>query len=65
MPPKALEIARKIMNKPVRILVKHEEDLVLEGIKQFCSGILQGLDYGAVKCQALVLAPNHELSHQS
>ncbi|XP_028074212.1 eukaryotic initiation factor 4A-15-like isoform X4 [Camellia sinensis] len=34
MPPKALEITRKFMNKPVRILVKCDE-LTLEGIKQF------------------------------
>ncbi|KAK3410808.1 eukaryotic initiation factor 4A-2 [Eucalyptus grandis] len=34
MPPEALEITRKFMNKPVRILVKREE-LTLEGIKQF------------------------------
>ncbi|KAK9698418.1 hypothetical protein RND81_08G102900 [Saponaria officinalis] len=34
MPPEALEIARKFMNKAVRILVKRDE-LTLEGIKQF------------------------------
>merc|ERR1711934_1113827 len=34
MPPEALEITRKFMNQPVRILVKREE-LTLEGIKQF------------------------------
>lgn len=34
MPPEALEITRKFMNKPVRILVKREE-LTLEGIRQF------------------------------
>merc|ERR1711959_24429 len=34
MPPEALEITRKFMSKPVRILVKREE-LTLEGIKQF------------------------------
>eukprot|EP00239_Pterosperma_sp_CCMP1384_P003314 CAMPEP_0197844468 /NCGR_PEP_ID=MMETSP1438-20131217/1437_1 /TAXON_ID=1461541 /ORGANISM="Pterosperma sp., Strain CCMP1384" /LENGTH=411 /DNA_ID=CAMNT_0043455267 /DNA_START=99 /DNA_END=1334 /DNA_ORIENTATION=- len=34
MPPEALEIPRKFMNKPVRILVKRDE-LTLEGIKQF------------------------------
>ncbi|CAK8561355.1 unnamed protein product [Lathyrus sativus] len=34
MPPEALEITRKFMNKPVRILVKQDE-LTLEGIKQF------------------------------
>ncbi|CAI0627951.1 unnamed protein product [Linum tenue] len=34
MPPEALDITRKFMNKPVRILVKREE-LTLEGIKQF------------------------------
>ncbi|KAH7834758.1 hypothetical protein Vadar_019381 [Vaccinium darrowii] len=34
MPPEALEITRKFMNKPVRILVKHDEP-TLEGIKQF------------------------------
>ncbi|CAL5442829.1 unnamed protein product [Camellia sinensis] len=34
MPPKGLEITRKFMNKPVRILVKRDE-LTLEGIKQF------------------------------
>ncbi|KAL4365432.1 hypothetical protein AHAS_Ahas07G0105500 [Arachis hypogaea] len=33
-PPEALEITRKFMNKPVRILVKRNE-LSLEGIKQF------------------------------
>ncbi|KAJ8775030.1 hypothetical protein K2173_020034 [Erythroxylum novogranatense] len=32
MPPKVLKIMRKIMNKPVRILVKRDE-LTLEGIK--------------------------------
>ncbi|OMO96221.1 hypothetical protein COLO4_15426 [Corchorus olitorius] len=34
MPPEALEITKKFMNKPVRILVKRDE-LTLEGIKQF------------------------------
>jgi len=34
MPPEALEITRKFMNNPVRILVKRDE-LTLEGIKQF------------------------------
>ncbi|KAH7574399.1 hypothetical protein JRO89_XS03G0291600 [Xanthoceras sorbifolium] len=34
MPPEALEITRKFLNKPVRILVKRDE-LTLEGIKQF------------------------------
>ncbi|MFS7917297.1 Eukaryotic initiation factor 4A-9 [Helianthus anomalus] len=34
MPPEALEITRKFMNKPVRILVKRDE-LTLERIKQF------------------------------
>ncbi|XP_022754863.1 eukaryotic initiation factor 4A-15-like isoform X3 [Durio zibethinus] len=34
MPPEALEITIKFMNKPVRILVKRDE-LTLEGIKQF------------------------------
>ena len=34
MPPEALEITRKFMNKPVRILVKRDE-LTLEGINQF------------------------------
>jgi translation initiation factor 4A len=34
MPPEALEITRKFMNKPVKILVKRDE-LTLEGIKQF------------------------------
>ncbi|THU59976.1 hypothetical protein C4D60_Mb07t07720 [Musa balbisiana] len=34
MPPEALEITRKFMNKPVRILVKRDE-LTLEGIMQF------------------------------
>jgi len=34
MPPEALEITRKFMNKPVKILVKRTE-LTLEGIKQF------------------------------
>jgi translation initiation factor 4A len=34
LPPEALEITRKFMNKPVRILVKRDE-LTLEGIKQF------------------------------
>ncbi|RZC77176.1 hypothetical protein C5167_001344 [Papaver somniferum] len=34
MPPEALEITRKFMNKPVRILVKRDE-LTLEGIKQY------------------------------
>ncbi|GBG78266.1 hypothetical protein CBR_g26297 [Chara braunii] len=34
MPPDALEITRKFMSKPVRILVKRDE-LTLEGIKQF------------------------------
>jgi len=34
MPPDALEITRKFMNNPVRILVKRDE-LTLEGIKQF------------------------------
>lgn len=34
MPPEALDITRKFMTKPVRILVKRDE-LTLEGIKQF------------------------------
>jgi len=34
MPPEALEITSRFMNKPVRILVKRDE-LTLEGIKQF------------------------------
>ncbi|KDP34074.1 hypothetical protein JCGZ_07645 [Jatropha curcas] len=34
MPPEALEITRKFMNKSVRILVKRDK-LTLEGIKQF------------------------------
>jgi translation initiation factor 4A len=34
MPPEALEITTKFMNKPIRILVKAEQ-LTLEGIKQF------------------------------
>jgi ATP-dependent RNA helicase len=38
LPPEALEITRKFMNKPVRILVKRDE-LTLEGIKQVCRGM--------------------------
>lgn len=34
LPPEALEITKKFMNSPVRILVKRDE-LTLEGIKQF------------------------------
>merc|ERR1712193_441376 len=34
MSPETLDIAKKFMNKPVRILVKRDE-LTLEGIKQF------------------------------
>jgi len=34
MPPEALEITQKFMNKPIQILVKRDE-LTLEGIKQF------------------------------
>merc|ERR1712070_1043373 len=34
LPPEALDITRRFMNKPVRILVKRDE-LTLEGIKQF------------------------------
>merc|ERR1711865_1260853 len=34
MPPEALDITRKFMNKPVRILIKKDE-ITLEGIKQF------------------------------
>merc|ERR1712087_912075 len=34
LPPEALELTRKFMSKPVRILVKRDE-LTLEGIKQF------------------------------
>ena len=34
MPPEALEITRKFMKKPVRVLVKRDE-LTLEGLKQF------------------------------
>jgi translation initiation factor 4A len=30
----------------------------------FCSGILQQLDYSLLECQALVLAPTHELVRQ-
>lgn len=33
LPPEALEITKKFMHKPVRILVKRDE-LTLEGIKQ-------------------------------
>lgn len=33
LPPEALEITKKFMSKPVRILVKRDE-LTLEGIKQ-------------------------------
>jgi hypothetical protein len=38
LPPEALEITRKFMNKPVRILVKRDE-LTLEGIKQVGDGL--------------------------
>ncbi|PQP97351.1 eukaryotic initiation factor 4A-1-like [Prunus yedoensis var. nudiflora] len=34
MPPEVLEVTRKFMTKPVRIVVEHDE-LTLEGIKQF------------------------------
>jgi len=34
LPPEALDITRKFMNKPVRILIKRDE-LTLEGIRQF------------------------------
>lgn len=34
LPPEALDLTRKFMNKPVRILVKRDE-LTLEGIRQF------------------------------
>lgn len=34
IPPEALEIIRKFMNKPLRILVKRDK-LTLEGIEQF------------------------------
>nr|QKY15200.1 DEAd box RNA helicase ciRH4 (ciRH4) [Polytomella parva] len=34
LPPEALDLTRRFMNKPVRILVKRDE-LTLEGIKQF------------------------------
>ncbi|XP_057957825.1 eukaryotic initiation factor 4A-8-like isoform X2 [Malania oleifera] len=34
MPPEALELTKNFMNRPVRILVKHDE-LILENIKQF------------------------------
>ncbi|THU67438.1 hypothetical protein C4D60_Mb05t24630 [Musa balbisiana] len=34
MPPEALEMTKKFMNKPVRILVKRDE-LTLEGITQY------------------------------
>jgi translation initiation factor 4A len=30
----------------------------------FCSGVLQQLDYSLLECQALVLAPTHELAQQ-
>ena len=36
LPPEALEITKKFMSKPVRILVKRDE-LTLEGIKQVCT----------------------------
>lgn len=39
MPPEALDITRKFMNKPVRILVKRDE-LTLEGIRQFYINII-------------------------
>ncbi|KDD74664.1 DEAD/DEAH box helicase [Helicosporidium sp. ATCC 50920] len=38
LPPEALEITRKFMSNPVRILVKRDE-LTLEGIKQFYVGV--------------------------
>jgi translation initiation factor 4A len=38
MPPEALEITQRFMNKPIRILVKKDE-LTLEGIKQFYVGV--------------------------
>lgn len=40
LPPEALEITKKFMHKPVRILVKRDE-LTLEGIKQvrFCASV--------------------------
>ncbi|XP_059310722.1 eukaryotic initiation factor 4A-6-like, partial [Lycium ferocissimum] len=40
LPPEALEITRKFMNKPVRILVKRDE-LTLEGIKQFYVNVIE------------------------
>ena len=41
LPPEALEITRKFMSKPVRILVKRDE-LTLEGIKQFYVNVVSG-----------------------
>ena len=43
LPPEALEITRKFMSKPVRILVKRDE-LTLEGIKQFYVNVVRGGD---------------------
>ena len=42
LPPEALEITRKFMSKPVRILVKRDE-LTLEGIKQFYVNVVSGV----------------------
>jgi translation initiation factor 4A len=43
LPPEALEITRKFMSKPVRILVKRDE-LTLEGIKQFYVNVVSCSD---------------------
>jgi hypothetical protein len=53
LPPEALEITKKFMNKPVRILVKRDE-LTLEGIKQFY------VDVGAEEHKLEVLCDLYE-----
>ncbi len=39
MPQEVLDMTKKFMNMPVKILVKRDE-LTLEGIKQVCSSVL-------------------------
>lgn len=41
MPQEVLDMTKKFMNMPVKILVKRDE-LTLEGIKQVCIHVLEG-----------------------
>jgi translation initiation factor 4A len=42
MPVEVLEVTKKFMRDPIRILVKRDE-LTLEGIRQFCKSVLRSV----------------------